>query len=128
MTGPSAGDAGPGARWARLDWVLLALGWLLLWAFEPHHVEADGAVRFEALRQIVETGRWSPTEFPMVGTVLSAPLYLLGRWIESPVWWVARYNLLLAGVGLVALWRLLRGGVEGGVLRGALLLLLAGSI
>jgi hypothetical protein len=129
MTGPTpAANAGSGARWARLDWVLLALGWLLLWAFEPHHVEADGAVRFEALRQVLETGRWSPIEFPMLGTVLSAPLYLLGRWIESPAWWVARYNLLLAGVGLVALWRLLRGRVEDGVLRGALLLLLAGSM
>jgi hypothetical protein len=65
----------------------------------------------------------------MAGTLVISAALLLGRWIESPAWWVARYNLLLAGVGLVALWRLLRGRVEDGVLRGALLhSLLAGSM
>ena len=116
---------------SQLPWLELALiflGWLFLWAFEPHHVEADGAVRFQALRELLEHGRWSPTEFPMLGTVLSAPLYLLGRWVQSPEWWVARYNLVLAGLGLVLFWRLLRGRVEGTVLRGFLLLLLTGSM
>lgn len=115
-------------RHLRLDLALLVVGWLLLWAFEPHLVEADGAIRFRALRELLEHGRWSPIEFPMLGTVLSAPLWLLGRWIESPEWWIARYNLILAGLGLVALWWLLRERVEGAVLRGFLLLLLAGSM
>ena len=129
MADPSSdGPPLPGALPARLDVALVVLGWLLLWAFEPHQVEADGAIRFEALRQLLEHGRWSPTEFPMLGTVLSAPLYLLGRWLESPGWWVARYNLVLAGVGVIALWPLLRDRVEGGVLRSFLLLLLAGSM
>jgi len=113
---------------AAADVALLVLGWLLLWAFEPHHVEADGAIRLGALRDLLEHGRWSPTEFALVGTVLSAPLYLLGRWVQSPEWWVARYNVLLAGVGLIALWRLLRTRLEGGILRGFLLVLLAGSM
>ncbi len=78
--------------------------------------------------------RWSrtaagrSTEFALLGTLLAAPLYLLGRWVESPEWWVARYNVILAGLGLVALWRLLRTRVEGAVLRAFLLLLLAGSM
>ncbi|HSP20602.1 MAG TPA: hypothetical protein VLQ79_13875 [Myxococcaceae bacterium] len=111
-----------------MDLALLALGWMLLWTFEPHHVEADGAVRFRALQQLLEQGRWSPVEFPLIGTLLSAPLYLLGRVVQSPEWWVARFNVVLAGLGLVSLGVLLRGRVQGPVLRGALLLLLAGSM
>jgi len=127
--GSNPKDAGPRQSSSRsLDVALLVLGALLLWAFEPHHVEADGAIRLQALRELVEHGRWSSTEFAMLGTVLSAPLYLLGRWVESPEWWVARYNLVLAGLGLLALWRLLRTRVEGPVLRAFLLLLLAGSM
>lgn len=126
MTGPSAPERPLGGP--RLDVALLVLGWCLLWAFEPHHVEADGAVRFQALRELLEHGRWSSTEFPLVGTVLSAPLALLGRWVQSPEWWVARYNVVLAGPGLLALWRLLRARVDGPVLRSSLLLLLGGSM
>jgi hypothetical protein len=115
-------------RLARLDAVLLLLGWLLLWFCEPHHNEADGALRFQALRQLLESGTWSPTEFALVGTVLAAPLYLLGRLVETPAWWVARYNLVVLGLGLIALWRLLRGRVPSDVLRAFLLLALAGSM
>jgi hypothetical protein len=113
---------------AVVDAALLVLGWLLLWAFESHHIEGDGDFRFAALRELLEQGRWSPTNYPLVGTVLSAPLYLLGRWLGSPEWWVSRYNMVLAAVGLLAFWRLLRTRVEGPVLRGFLLLLLAGSM
>lgn len=115
-------------RLARIDLGLLCLGWVLLWAFEPHHVEADGGIRLRALADLLEHGRWSRTEFALIGTVLAAPLYLLGRWVASPEWWIARYNVLLAGVGLLALWRLLRHRLERPVLGGFLLLLLAGSM
>jgi len=100
----------------------------LLWFFEPHHNEADGAIRFQALKQLLESGTWSSTEFALVGTVLAAPLYLLGRLVETPAWWVARYNLVLLGLGLIALWRLLRDRVAPDLLRAFLLLVLAGSM
>jgi hypothetical protein len=111
-----------------VDAALLVLGWLLLWAFESHGVEGDGTFRYAALQELVEHGRWSSTAYPLLGTLLSAPLYLLGRWLGSPEWWVARYNLVLAAVGLVAFWRLLKARVEAPVLGGFLLLLLAGSM
>ena len=111
-----------------VDLALLAVGWILLWAFESHGVEADGTFRYAALLELVEQGRWSSTPFPLVGTLFSAPLYLLGRWLGAPEWWVARYNLVLAAIGLPVLWRLLRTRVERPVLGGFLLLLLAGSM
>ena len=126
-------ESAPAARIPRtlvglLDPALLVVGWILLWAFESHAVEADGAFRYAALRELIEQGRWSPTSFPLVGTLFSAPLYLLGRWLGSPEWWVARYNIVLAAIGLPLLWRLLRTRVEPPVLGGFLLLLLAGSM
>ena len=111
-----------------VDPALLVVGWFLLWTYESHGIEADGTFRYAALRELIEHGRWSSTSFPLVGTLFSAPLYLFGRWIGSPQWWVARYNLVLAAIGLPVLWRLLRTRVERRVLGGFLLLLLAGSM
>jgi hypothetical protein len=113
---------------ARLDAALLLIGWVFLWFFEPHHNEADGAIRFQALQQLIDTGTWSPVSFPLIGTLLAAPLYLLGRLAMTPAWWVARYDLVLFGLGLIALWRLLRDRVPPEVLRAFLLLALAGSM
>ena len=125
-TGPAS--AARPDRLARLDLVLLVLGWCLLWALEPHHIEGDGTIRYQALRELMEQGRWSGTSYALLGTLLSSPLYLLGRWIKSPEWWVARYNVLLVGLALPAFWALLRKRLEGPLLRGFLLLLLAGSM
>jgi hypothetical protein len=130
VTGPGARAPGGVAEGAagRLDTALLLLGWVLLWLFEPHNNEGDGAVRFQALQQLIETGTWSPTYFPLLGTLLAAPMYLLGRLSRTPAWWVARYNLVVLFLGLLGLWRLLRTRLSPDLLRAFLLLTLAGSM
>lgn len=69
------------------------------------------------------TGRW-----PLLPTLLAAPLWYLGDLVLSPAWWIASFNLLVFALGLLTLWWCLRRRVQRDVLRSFLLLLVAGSM
>lgn len=69
------------------------------------------------------TGRW-----PLLPTLLTAPLWYLGDLVLSPAWWVASSNVLVFAAGLGTLWWCLRRQVQRDVLRTFLLLLVAASM
>src|SRR5207245_2895690 len=48
------------------------------------------------------------TKFPLIGSLPSIPLMLLGHVVASPEWLVARYNVLVYAAGLGLLYALLR--------------------
>jgi hypothetical protein len=107
----------------RVLWALLALGLLLLFFVLPHGIEGDGRLRFEALQGWLG-GRGIPdTKFPLIGSVPSIPLMLLGHLGNSTEWLVSRYNVVVYAAGIGLLYFLLRGRLPNDVLAAFLLLL-----
>jgi hypothetical protein len=107
----------------RVLWGLLALGLLLLFLLLPHGIEGDGRLRFVALQGWLTNG-WIPdTKFPLIGSVPSIPLMLLGRLGDSTEFWVSRYNVIVYAAGLRLLYLLMRGRLPNDVLAAFLLLL-----
>jgi hypothetical protein len=107
----------------RVAWVLLALGLLLFFFVLPHDIEGDGRLRFEALQQLLAGNGIPGTKYPLIGSILSIPLFLLGHVVGSPEWWVSRYNVLVFAAGLGFTYRLLQGRLDRDVLISFLLLL-----
>ena len=107
----------------RLAWALLALGVLLLFFVLPHDIEGDGRLRFEAIQSLLAGGGIPESKYPLIGSIPSIPLFLLGRVVGSPEWWVSRYNVIVYAAGLVLLYRLVRDRLDGDILLAFVLLL-----
>src|ERR1700693_3145868 len=105
----------------RVFWALLALGLLLLFFVLPHTIEGDGKLRFDALQGWLE-GRGIPdTKYPLIGSLPSIPLMLLGHVAASSEWWVSRYNVFVYAAGLGGFYLLMRGRLPNDVLAAFLL-------
>jgi hypothetical protein len=107
----------------RVVWGLLGLGLLVLFFILPHGIEGDGRLRFDALQGWLAGHGIPDTKFPLVGSVPSIPLMLLGHLGASTEWWVSRYNVIVYAGGLGLLYLLLRGRLPNEVLAAFLLLL-----
>ena len=107
----------------RVVWGLLALDVLLLFVVLPHRIEGDGQIRFDALQGWLAGHGIPDTMYPLIGSLPTIPLMLLGRVIASPELWVSRYNVIVYAAGLALLYRLLRGRLASDVLAAFLLLL-----
>ena len=107
----------------RVLWGLVALGLLLLFFILPHGIEGDGRLRFVALQGWLAGHGIPDTKFPLVGSIPSIPLMLLGRLGDSSEWWVSRYNVIVYAAGLILLYLLLRGRLSNDILAAFLLLL-----
>jgi len=95
---------------------LWLIGGLVMFFVMGHAIVGDAGLRFEALQDLLDHGKLPrtdgrgglpPAQYSLVGPLLSSPLYLLGRWIQTPSWWCERYNvLLLVGFGALLMWSL----------------------
>src|SRR5260370_139825 len=81
--------------------LLLAL-LLLLLLLTPFGVEGDGATRFRALSALLSRRGISGTAYSMIGPLMSAPLWWIGRLHGTSEWWCARFNFAVFVVGLGA--------------------------
>src|SRR5260370_17258435 len=100
----------------RVVWGLLALGLLLLFFVLPHDIEGDGRLRFEAIQSLLAGGGIPDTKYPLIGSILSIPLFLLGRFVGSPEWWASRYNIVVYAAGPGILQCMLRHRLERAIL------------
>src|SRR5512140_657344 len=115
---------------AALEWALVAAGAAVYALVLFHGLWGDGEVRYRRLAALLETGSLSPEPPPysLIGPLLAAPLYLLGKLVATPYDWARHFNLLLFALGLLAFALLLRGRVAPGVSRRFLLVTIAASM
>ena len=116
----------------RPDWTvelgLLVSGAALLIFVLPHEIEGDGRIRYLALAELIEWHGVSRTPYSLVGPLVSAPLYFLGKFVGTPDWWCARFNTFVFLAGLWAMGTLLRDRMDRQTRDTFLLLLMAASM
>ena len=88
--------------------LLLSMGFLVLFFSIPHEMKGDGLARFQALSALLGGGKIPDLKYSMVGTLLAAPLWFLGKTVETPEWWVSRFNLLVFFSGMGLAWWILK--------------------
>ena len=107
---------------------LIDVGLVLLFIVLPHSLSGDAYVRFQALSELIEQGKISNMTFAFAGPLCSTPLYLLGKALFTPAWWIARFNVIVVAIGLIAADRVMRDDVDRGLIRAFCLVLLAASM
>ncbi|MGL5097255.1 MAG: hypothetical protein ACRDD1_16840, partial [Planctomycetia bacterium] len=110
-----------------VDGLLVAVGLVLFWA-GPHHLTGDAGRRVDALSQWAATGTPSADRYSMIGPAAALPFVASAPDAATARWWCERTNVLVAGVGLLALAAVLRPSAPAGVLGPFLLLVLYGSM
>ena len=109
-----------------LDWVLIGAGSLLLLAIERES-GGDGLTRYVATRSLLD-GHVPHEKYSLVTPLLTVPLDVVGRLFGSEAGFAYRTNGVVFGLGLLAIWLLLRGKVPGTLIRAFLLILVFGSM
>ena len=77
----------------RKDWLIIflaLLGMVIVFHFTDHHIDSsDSVARFEAIKLLMEDGKLSDMGYSIIGPLFSAPLWLIGKYIKTPEWWLA---------------------------------------
>jgi hypothetical protein len=127
-----AGRTGRGAVWPGLGaWFetsLIILGLLAQFFFLPHILDADGLARYQMLDALLRSGALMESKYSLIGPLFAAPLWFLGALSGHTAWWVARFNTIFLGLGLLTLYLLLRNRMDRRLLRAFLLLALVASM
>lgn len=114
-------------RIAVLEGGLIVAGFAVLFFFMPHAVIYDDNQRFSDIEQLLHQGRLSNSKYSLVGPLFSVPFLELGNVVQSPVWWAARFNVIVVAAGVAISYRLLRGRADPRLLRLIVLVLLFAS-
>lgn len=112
---------------ATFETVLLVAGFAVLFVLLPHELKGDDFARFTDIERLIHHGELSDGRFSLVMPLVSAPLLLLGEIVRTPEWWAAHFNLILVAIAVLVVFRLLRGRIDGGVMRKTVLVLLFAS-
>jgi hypothetical protein len=113
---------------AYVEGALVVAGWLVLFLAQDRRLGADGLARYEALRQLLEQRTMPDTIYSMIGPLFAIPLWMLGNLAGDVEGWLRAYNVVIFGLGLLITWLMLRDRMDRDLLRGFLLLLVAGSM
>ncbi|MFI5274734.1 MAG: hypothetical protein ACHQ4H_17010 [Ktedonobacterales bacterium] len=113
---------------ARVETGLIIAGLLAMFVLLEHGIWGDGRVRYDMLTALLQRGQLTTAKYSLMGPLFSAPLWYLGKFVESSEWWLARYNVLVFAAGLLVLYRLLKDRVDRGLLRRFFLLLMVASM
>src|SRR5437763_2388437 len=129
VTGPRAAGAlaeGMAGSWVAV--VVLVVVLALQFFLVDHKITGDGLNRYVAIHTWLAGHGLSRAKWPLVGSLPSVPLYLLGRAVETPEWWVSRYIWFVFAASLPLFYALLRRWLAADVLATFLLLLTTTSM
>jgi hypothetical protein len=112
-----------GRACAILETFLIVAGLAVLFFFLPHHLFGDDNSRFDDIQALLNGGGLTDDRYSLVMPVVSSPVLLLGTIVKGREWWAAHFNTLVAAVGVLVAFGLLRGRVESRLLRRTVLLL-----
>lgn len=107
---------------------LIVAGLIAMLVLLPHGIFGDGAVRFQAISDLLEHGKLSNMHYSIVGPAFSIPFWLLGKLYMTPEWWLARYNLFVFAAGLLVIYLLLKNRMDHGLIRKFFLILIIASM
>lgn len=108
---------------------LLVIGALIAHLiFLPHDIYADGLRRYQELDDLLAHGIIPVDKYSLIGPLFAAPLWLVGHLVRDPVWWVARFNLIIFSLGLLAIYFILKDRIDRGLIRKFLLILTVASM
>lgn len=113
---------------AVFETVLIVVGLIAILFLLPHNIFGDGAIRFQAVSELLEQGKLSDMQYSMVGPAFSIPFWLLGKLYLTSAWWCARYNLFVFAAGLLVFYFLLRNHIDRGLIRKFFLVLIVASM
>lgn len=94
----------------------------------PHGIHGDGTARFVWLEHFLTTGESLGTKYPLIGPLISSPLYFIGKLIKTPHWWLSRFNTFIFLGFLALLYRSLRSRFSEGAMRRLILMLMVGTM
>lgn len=113
---------------AVLEWCLILVAMAFQWSGIPHTMWGDANTRFETLVQLVDQGKVSASRYSILHSLLSAPLYIVGKQFGKGSEVVAYFNVLVLHVTMGFLFLVLRKHIPRNVLRRTLLLLVTASM
>ena len=114
---------------ALIETALIVLGMVLYFFVMPHNIGGiDGWDRYRAVAALLEKGAFSPTAYSMIGPLGAVPLYWLGKVWLGPEWWLARYNCIVFGLGLLGFYLVLTQFLRPALVRRFLLVLVGASM
>lgn len=113
---------------SKVETFLIALGVILIFTTFPHGIGGDAVERFHSLQQLLEKGLLTDSKYSYIGPLFSVPLYLLGSWINSPGYWVARFNPVVFSFYLYFMFQSLKNFIPIEVLRKFSLLIIVASL
>ncbi len=124
---PAAGTTRRGRLGPVVETGLIVAG-LVIFAFVlPHYVIADALMRYDNVLAVLH-GHLPPGRYSLVGPLFAAPLVVVDRLTRDHMWAGELYNTIVFGLGILALYGLLRRRADAALLRRFLLVLVAGSM
>ena len=124
---PAAGTTRRGRLGPVVETGLIVAG-LVIFAFVlPHYVIADALMRYDNVLAVLH-GHLPPGRYSLVGPLFAVPLVVVDRLTRDHMWAGELYNSIVFGLGILALYGLLRRRADAALLRRFLLVLVAGSM
>lgn len=111
-----------------METALIVGGFTVLFFVLPHALTGDDNTRFADIDRLLRDGIDSDSRYSLAMPLASAPFLLLGRAVQAPEWWAARFNVIVVAIGIVVAWRLARERFSPSLLRKVVLLLLFASL
>ena len=101
---------------------------VIVFHFTDHHIDSDSVAKFRSNKII--NGGWKAFRYGLFDNrdLFSAPLWLIGKYIKTPEWWLARYNFFLLIAFLSSIWFMCKKNIDQKVLLYTLLVLLSLSL
>ena len=111
-----------------LEWTLAVAAAAFQLFIAPHEIWGDGAIRYDTLVKLIDSGEVSRAKYSILHSFLAAPLYELGKLFGHGREFASYFNVILFHLTLILLFKMLRRHLAAPVLRRTILFLLAASM